>query len=255
MGTSIFFPTTWQVVSVLHDATEHQRCLPGCHSRNMQTFNCKNSLLPLQLWVHISTPSRPLSLPSALVSFHNYWSWRNTKSKVLFLSEHFSLCLLLVLLSLVELLHQISSLADEETLKANFSSCWSISLFVFLTCWQSSSTKYEESHKETLSISHFIRASLFFFVFLACRWSSVTKCQEADEETRSIFVFVFLLLQAKCFHQMWRGWCYVPSNALLMLLYKQEFHLKGLLMLPKDTRIHVNAIQVRIHLDAIQMLL
>jgi hypothetical protein len=58
-------------------------------------------------------------------------------------------------------------------------------------------------------------------------------------------------LQAECFHQMWRGWCYV----LLMLLYKQEFHLKGLLMLPKDTRIHVNAIQVRIHLDAIQMLL
>jgi hypothetical protein len=29
----------------------------------------------------------------------------------------------------VKLLHQISSLADEETLKANFSSCWSISLF------------------------------------------------------------------------------------------------------------------------------
>ncbi len=56
---------------------------------------------------------------------------KNTKSKVCFLSEHFSLCLLLVLLSLVKLLHQISSLADEETLKANFSSCWSISLFVF----------------------------------------------------------------------------------------------------------------------------
>lgn len=180
------------------------------------TFNCKNSLLPLQLWVHISIPSRPLSLPSALVSFHNYWSWRNTKSKVLFLSEHFSLCLLLVLLSLVKLLHQISSLADEETLIANFSSCWSISLFVFLTCWQSSFTKYEESDEETLSISHFIRASLFFFVFLACRWSSVPNVKRLMKKHEAFLSLFFSCCKQSAFtkceevdfmHLQMHYWC------------------------------------------------
>jgi hypothetical protein len=63
--------------------------------------------------------------------------------------------------------------------------------------------------------------SLLFFCF---KQRTFTKCEEVD----------VMYLQMH----------------LPMLLYKQEFHLKGLLMLPKDTRIHVNAIQVRIHLDA-----